>query len=616
MVCNSNDVLVNSSTIHSFNDPKMIRNDQEESEETVHLKDAKDIDYIYDKIVGGGSVKDFGQWFILLALIIINFISSWPIYIVLFAGFKPRHRCFISNCDTEKTITSTTPDWISNAIPENDFIMSDTCQVEMVKTDEKFDACQKYHTYDGNSCNIESFNRSIVEKCDSYVYDDSVVFESFVTKYDLVCDKEYWARMIRAVMILGLFIGSVIGGHLGDCFGRKRVMLISTIIMIPNLMFSGYSPNLWVYIILFLLNITTLPLIWISLSTLTLELFGKDYRGNAVVAEGLSWCFGQLISVLVFYLTRHWTYLHLWIGIISVLGLPAFLIIPESPRWLITQGKRILAEEVLLKIARWNRRDLSDNDKEEIKTILETVERNTKKGKDKRGSMRVFFTKMELKKTLILSLNWGILLTSYYVLYLSVTELSGNIFINSALLSLLGNFPGKFMVGVTLKHFSRRFNILLYHFLAGSFLMILGLIPKQFTIGVLICFLLSMICIEAGFTAVSLTTRELYPTTIRNLALGFFSSISRIFAITSPFISKLSCIWKPLPMLIISLSFMVVASLSYQLPETKNANLTEIYKEDYELQKSRSRIPKNEEILLNDIQPSCTQSTIAEASTV
>ena len=83
-----------------------------------------------------------------------------------------------------------------------------------------------------------------------------------------------------------------------------------------------------------------------------MELFGKDYRSYAVVAEGLSWCFGQLISVLVFYLTRHWTYLHLWIGIISVLGLPAFLIIPESPRWLIIQGNRILAEEVLLKIAR------------------------------------------------------------------------------------------------------------------------------------------------------------------------------------------------------------------------------------------------------------------------
>ena len=108
-----------------------------------------------------------------------------------------------------------------------------------------------------------------------------------------------------------------------------------------------------------------------------------------------------------------------------------------------------------------------------------------------------------------------------------------------------------------------------------------------------------MICIEAGFTCIGLTTRELYPTNIRNQVAGIFSASSRLFAICSPFISKLSCIWKPLPALIIGISFICVSGLSFNLEETKNINLTDT-NHDQEKRKFPSSRAKTEQSHLDE----------------
>ena len=84
----------------------------------------------------------------MLALIAVSFLSSWPVYINLFAGYKPRHRCLIPNCDDETTTATISPDWISTSIPANGLSSDDTCQVEMVKMDEEYDSCHRYQIID------------------------------------------------------------------------------------------------------------------------------------------------------------------------------------------------------------------------------------------------------------------------------------------------------------------------------------------------------------------------------------------------------------------------------------------------------------------------------------
>ena len=78
---------------------------------------------------------------------------------------------------------------------------------------------------------------------------------------------------------------------------------------------------------------------------------------------------------------------------------------------------------------------------------------------------------------------------------------------------------------------------------------------------------------NAAFTLVYLVTGELYPTNLRSQATGTCSTISRIFAISVPFIPKLACTWKPLPMLVLGIPAICISLLAYFLPETKNTKL-------------------------------------------
>ena len=55
-------------------------------------------------------------------------------------------------------------------------------------------------------------------------------------------------------MMLGLLIGSFVGGRMGDAFGRKPVMFGALAIMVPAVAAGGIYPNFIAYAILRLIS--------------------------------------------------------------------------------------------------------------------------------------------------------------------------------------------------------------------------------------------------------------------------------------------------------------------------------------------------------------------------
>ena len=51
-------------------------------------------------------------------------------------------------------------------------------------------------------------------------------------------------------MMLGLLVGSFIGGRLGDAFGRKPVMFGALAVLVPSVAAGGIYPNYIAYAIL------------------------------------------------------------------------------------------------------------------------------------------------------------------------------------------------------------------------------------------------------------------------------------------------------------------------------------------------------------------------------
>ena len=548
---------------------KLVNKDEQNDEE-----DEEDIDLIFDRIVGSGKLNDFGQWGLFAAIMLISFCGIFPIFMHVYAAYEPRHRCLVPLCDTLNGSINVDADWVSFTLPSNGTKIEQTCKAEMLKVDETYDQCRRYSiNKEETSCKPESFNQTDIKLCTKFVYEKSVVIESLTTKFNLVCELEYQQMLLGSIVMFGLMIGSFLGGPMSDKLGRKRAMIFSVLVCVPTVMFAGYSSNFWTYAVLKFINTISLPCIWFSCHILITEIFGKDFRQNAVVIKDLMWPIGMMIEIALFYFTRHWVYFHLGVGVLCLFTTPAFIIAPESPRWLSANGKWEEAQKVLLRIGRWNRKKLSEEETLKISSILQKLDRKVDFKQERKLGILDMVKSNNLKKTVIMTLSWIIVCVTTFTLAFNVTKLSGDVFVNSLLLCVIVDIPGKFITWLTLKYFSRRFSLFILQLLCGLSCIEVAFLPKEYEMAVVSFYLLASCFGNSAFALVYLITGELYPTNLRTRALGTMSTISRIFGVSSAFMSKLSCVWKPLPMLVLGIPSIIIGSLAYFLPETKKRNL-------------------------------------------
>ena len=525
----------------------------------------KDIDYIFENIVGGGGKW---QWYIMLLTYPIMFASAPPCVLHLFTAYLPDYRCVVPNCDTN--LTSITADFLEFSVPK------EHSSTEMFTT-AKYDPCHVYESKT-DSCSNSGFDNSSKETCNAYVYDETIFPETLTTKLDLVCDNESKRRLLSTLMMLGLMIGSLLGGRISDKLGRKKTSIIAILIIIPSVLVGGLTSNYAFYATLRLITCSALPLAWVSMHALILEIFDKNHRQTVIIVKDFLWPISQMILTLIAYNDRRWQNVHFWVGGLGLAALPCLYMIPESPRWCANNGKKDESEQILLNVAKWNGKQLSDSDQEEIQSILNQVDKVSKQSTEKNLNLIDMFKKSNLSKTLIISFSWITTCLGSYTLFLNSTRLHGDLFLNF-LLSAIADFPGIIGLVITLKYFSRRLNLFVLQFVTGICCIILAFVPQERPEVILTFFLIGKCSSGAAFTLVWVVTAELYPTNLRSQAVGFSSTVARIFSLLCPFVATLASYWKPLPMLLLGVPGLIAGVLAYFLPEMKGVELPQTMKD-------------------------------------
>lgn len=59
-------------------------------------------------------------------------------------------------------------------------------------------------------------NKSVRACDDNFVYDHTEVYQSIVTDWDLVCEREWLAKLCQPTFMLGVLIGALLFGDLAD----------------------------------------------------------------------------------------------------------------------------------------------------------------------------------------------------------------------------------------------------------------------------------------------------------------------------------------------------------------------------------------------------------------
>ena len=348
--------------------------------------------------------------------------------------------------------------------------------------------------------------------------------------------------------------------------------------------------------------------------TLSMEFVGVKYQGVVGSYNQGAFAIGTCLVGLIAYFIREWRMLHF---VTSLIIIPQFFVywwvIPESPRWLISKQKWRSVRKVLgagLKINQThlppNLRVPDDEDKKNDATKLystsidkpSAVKLNggnagySELGKEPEITWGIMFSsKTILPRTCIMLLDWGIVALVYYGAGLSSTLLGGNIFVNFILVAAV-EVAANIVILFFINNWGRKASLVFGFLLSGIGCTTLGFVPNTASNVALALLLMGKFGASFAFTACYIITNELFPTPIRNSAVGTCSMFSRLFSMTAPYISQyLPAVTNDqAPFLIFGVCGLMGCITSILLPETLGHPLPDTLEDAAEMNKNSKSI--------------------------
>lgn len=170
-----------------------------------------------------------------------------------------------------------------------------------------------------------------------------------------------------------------------------------------------------------------------------------------------------------------------------------------------------------------------------------------------------------------MAFNWLACSYCFYGVSQYVGQLSGNVFINvacSAGVTLLGTF----LAIPLMKVMGRKTIVITFHIICAICLLILAVIPEG--VGSVISASIGVVASFIVFLVVYLYCTEMFPTVVRNAALGFSSMAARIGSMVAPFVIGMrdTALW--MPPVAFAILPLLAAFITLCLPETKGCELT------------------------------------------
>jgi len=282
--------------------------------------------------------------------------------------------------------------------------------------------------------------------------------------------------------------------------------------------------------------------------------------------------------------------------------------LPESPRWLIVMNRVNEAEAIIRQACKYNKSSLPSD----LELVRHAEQRKWIKRNERPHLLHLFKSPDLRSRTLIIFTLWIATALVYYGMVIALSDQSspgrslfvGNFFLNNAIAGAI-ELP-TLMVCVFLLQYGRKRSQMITLIGAGTLISIAMYASTQHKTTLALIFMLAgKACIQGAFNILYIFTSELYPTVIRNSAVGIASMVGRMGSGASGYIAILSDVTLPIvPMIIFSVFSLVAGVLVLFLPETQDLPLPDTLQDAVTLLKSDNKykcvVPQSSH---NDAQP-------------
>ncbi|XP_025407672.1 organic cation transporter protein-like isoform X1 [Sipha flava] len=549
--------------------PGFVRQNRRQSEEKIIsgnvgvFKDDQRTEKTYDDPVSM-AIGEFGRWQAILTLILslLNLPCTWHIFVLTFQGADTDFWC-------------TPPPGVLHHISVDQWKnLSGVFSVSSTKT-SPYDSCSyrdlNYEILLENNSYEELLKRNTqndkIKMCNSWQFNTSEFGDTIISEWNLVCDRKELKNFAEMMFLMGVAFGGFFSGLVSDRFGRKKTLMASLIMQLTLGILVAICPWFELYMVLrFILGFVCVSIVF-SGFVLCMELVGGKWLTIAGVLYLLPVPMSYIIISGIAYICRGWRLLQWCVTLPAVFFLVLHWFIPESPRWLLAMGKVEETKEVLIKASKINNNPLPANIDKILNQSISKFEIN---GKPKVRVSDLFRTKNIRKISLVLYILWFSLYLVYYGLVLNLSNIGGNIYVNT-IISGLVEIPSILISVVILLKMGRRLPLCITMVAGGIACLFTTIIPSDTEKWVSLSLVMAgKFSVSSANVIMPLYTAELFPTVIRNLGVGTSNIPAGIALIMVPYLWDLSSFSSVLPLMVLGIVSVIGGLSVLMLPETGN----------------------------------------------
>lgn len=341
------------------------------------------------------------------------------------------------------------------------------------------------------------------------------------------------AAFVYWVWLIGILVGAVAGGRLADRFGRRRLFVLTLLWYSAFTVMTALSPTLETVYVLRFATALGVGAEYAIVNAAIAEFMPSRVRGTAAAAVMNFWPIGAIVSGFVAYVmlnlfalptTVSWRYGFALGGILALVVLLFRRRLPESPRWLVSQGRLGEAEAIVARLeTAAGQEPGTGQPAEPAPSVTSPV----------RELFRRYPGRLALGCCLDLSEAFGFygifaVLSIFVLKHVGYTDAEIPFFF---ILGNVGGLAGGIAMTLGFERIGRRGTVAMYYALAAASVGVLAIATASGSkTGTLLAFMLSNAFATGAWTAAYPTFTELFPTHVRAAGVGISVGVGRIGA--------------------------------------------------------------------------------------
>uniref|UniRef100_A0A6A7FYK0 Organic cation transporter protein-like n=1 Tax=Hirondellea gigas TaxID=1518452 RepID=A0A6A7FYK0_9CRUS len=429
-------------------------------------------------------------------------------------------------------------------------------------------------------------------QCTDWEYDFSAVggYPSIVSELNWVCSRGDFAATAQSIFFVGAIVGGLLVGGLADRFGRIPVLVATNVIGAVSCLLTATVSSFAEYAVYKFLAGLAFDNIFVMMYVLALEYFAPQHR--TLVANMSIAIFYTLGTVLVPWFAiwvSDWRLFSVLCAVPMMFGAMAYFLVPESVRWLMSQGRTAESIKIVKKIAYVNRKIIPDEVLKKFEMSINGSYSSSSSGSPdevaaaeeemKNASLLgLLKTPAQLRTVILVALFWMLVSLCYDGHLRNVANLPLDIFITFTV-ACATELPADTILTLTLDRWGRRWYAFGSMFMSGVFSLLVVVVPLDHVLTIATLAIMGRFFVNIAFNIGLQYTAEILPTVIRAQGVSAVHIAGYVAALISPQIVLLGRQSPMTPLIVLGGLSVVAGCLALFLPETLHADLPQTLQE-------------------------------------